>query len=110
VYEVTVVHGAGKGKIVWSGPENILMMSFSDINKRDGKVFNSYVKFHAKICMHCEMSTKITEEVHTRYARLVNTLMFAAFLPRCMECKRGSSDEKAVCPSVHPSVRQTRGS
>jgi len=52
VYEVTVVHGAGQGKIVWSRPDIIVTMSFSDMNKRDGEVSNSYVKFHAKICVH----------------------------------------------------------
>jgi len=25
MYEVTVVHGAGKGKVMWSGPEIIVM-------------------------------------------------------------------------------------
>ena len=27
MYEVTVVHGAGKGKVMWSGPENIVMIT-----------------------------------------------------------------------------------
>ena len=29
VYKITVVHGAGKGKIVWSGPEIIVMIALS---------------------------------------------------------------------------------
>jgi len=27
MYEVTVVHGAGKGKVMWSGPEIIVMIA-----------------------------------------------------------------------------------
>ena len=27
MYEVTVVHGAGKGKVMWSGPEIIVMVA-----------------------------------------------------------------------------------
>lgn len=27
MYEVTVVHGAGKGKVVWSGPEVVVMIA-----------------------------------------------------------------------------------
>jgi len=27
MYEVTVVHGAGKGKVIWSGPEIIVMVA-----------------------------------------------------------------------------------
>jgi len=27
VYEITVVHGAGKGKVMWSGPEIIVVIA-----------------------------------------------------------------------------------
>ena len=27
MYEVTVIHGAGKGKVMWSGPEIIVMIA-----------------------------------------------------------------------------------